>query len=61
MLASLRLWDEILAAAASSSVAKGGRRCPHLIYFPERTFNRDQFLQDVANLYSKYGGIIVVV
>ena len=48
--------------AASSAVAKREEGdAPHLIYFPERTFNRDQFLQDVANLYSKYGGIIVVV
>ena len=34
---------------------------PHLIYVPERQFNRDQFLADVDGVYKKYGRCIVVV
>jgi 6-phosphofructokinase 1 len=32
---------------------------PHLIYLPERPFNKKQFVQDVQNVYSKYGRCII--
>ncbi len=32
---------------------------PHLVYVPERTFDREQFLADVKAVYSKHGRCIV--
>ena len=34
---------------------------PHLIYFPERAFNVDNFLADVKATYEKYGRCIIAV
>jgi 6-phosphofructokinase 1 len=34
---------------------------PHLVYLPERTFDMDQFLADVKNVYDKYGRCIIAV
>ncbi len=34
---------------------------PHLIYMPERAFDKDQFLADVDRMYSKYGLCTVAV
>ncbi len=33
---------------------------PHIMCFPERSFNRDQFLDDVKKCYSKFGFVSVV-
>lgn len=32
---------------------------PHLIYVPERPFTKKQFVQDVQNVYAKYGRCII--
>lgn len=32
---------------------------PHLIYFPERSFDKDQFLKDVQATYNKFGRCII--
>jgi len=34
---------------------------PHLMYFPERPFDMDQFLADVKDVYYKYGYAVIVV
>jgi ATP-dependent phosphofructokinase / diphosphate-dependent phosphofructokinase len=34
---------------------------PHLIYFPEKPFSREQFLKDVKEVYDKYGRCVVAV
>ncbi len=34
---------------------------PHLIYLPERTFRKEQFLKDVDAVYKKYGRCIIAV
>jgi 6-phosphofructokinase len=34
---------------------------PHLIYLPEKSFSREKFLQDVKEVYDKYGRCIVAV
>lgn len=34
---------------------------PHLIYFPERPFSTEKFLEDVKAAYNKYGRCIVAV
>ncbi|MBM7562229.1 6-phosphofructokinase [Fusibacter tunisiensis] len=34
---------------------------PHLIYFPERPFEIDTFIEDVKKVYDKYGRCIVAV
>lgn len=47
--------------AASSIAQKYPDDGPHLIYFPERAFSIDKFLQDVKNVYDKYGRCIVAV
>ncbi|NLL51373.1 MAG: 6-phosphofructokinase [Peptococcaceae bacterium] len=47
---------------ASSAIArKYDADGPHLIYLPERVFNLDQFLQDVKEVYDKYGFCIIAV
>jgi len=42
-----------------------GKRCtkdaPHLIYFPERSFDTSQFLADVEKVYSRIGYCIAVI
>jgi 6-phosphofructokinase len=49
-----------IAAAAALARKKEGD-APHLIYLPERPFNEAEFLQDVKELYTKLGGVVVVV
>lgn len=34
---------------------------PHLIYVPERTFEKDKFLADVDEAYKKYGRCVIAV
>lgn len=34
---------------------------PHLLYFPERTFRKEQFLKDVDEVYKKFGRCIIAV
>jgi len=34
---------------------------PHLIYFPERPFTKEQFLKDVEKAYSKFGRCLIAV
>jgi len=34
---------------------------PHLIYVPERTFRKEQFLADVDQVYKKYGRCVIAV
>ncbi|MFZ5946275.1 MAG: 6-phosphofructokinase [Bacillota bacterium] len=42
-----------------------GKRCeedaPHLVYLPERTFDEEQFLVDVKNVYDKLGYVYVAL
>lgn len=49
----------LTAATALARVNKGDG--PHLIYFPERPFSKEQFLKDVEEVYSKYGRCLVTV
>lgn len=47
---------------ASSAIArKHEADGPHLIYLPERVFSMEQFLQDVKNVYDRYGLCIIAV
>ena len=34
---------------------------PHLMYFPERPFHMEQFIEDVRDVYYKYGYAVIVV
>ena len=47
--------------AASSIAQKYPDDGPHLIYLPERHFIIDNFIQDVKEIYDKYGRCIVAV
>jgi 6-phosphofructokinase 1 len=48
--------------AASSAIArKYDADGPHLIYLPERVFSMEQFLQDVKEVYDRYGICIIAV
>ncbi len=48
--------------AATALARTQGFAAPHLIYFPERTFDRAQFVADVKAAQEKYGyGIVVAV
>lgn len=49
-----------LAAAASLAVEKKGD-APNLIYFPERTFRLESFLEDVSDVYDRYARAVIVV
>ncbi|MCX8082891.1 MAG: 6-phosphofructokinase [bacterium] len=49
-----------LTAAASLARGREGDG-PHLIYFPERPFSKEQFLKDVEAVYAKYGRCVVAV
>ncbi len=49
-----------LAAAAALARDKEGD-APHLIYMPERPFNREEFLEDARKCVEKYGWVSVVV
>jgi 6-phosphofructokinase 1 len=46
------------AAAAAKKFPDDG---PHLVYLPERTFNIDNFLQDVKEVYDKFGRCVIAV
>lgn len=47
--------------AAASIAQKYPDDGPHLIYLPERPFVVEQFLQDVKDVYEKYGRCLVAV
>jgi 6-phosphofructokinase 1 len=48
--------------AATALARTQGFKAPHLIYFPERVFDRDRFIADVKAAQAKYGyGIVVAV
>ncbi len=47
--------------AASALARKNDKDAPHLIYLPERSFDEDEFLEDVKKLYDELGGVVVVV
>ena len=50
----------LVAATALARVQ--GFKAPHLIYFPERAFDKEQFIEDVKTARAKYGtGIVVAV
>ncbi len=48
-------------AAASALAREREGNGPHLIYLPERPFHQEEFLEDVAALHKKQGGVVVVV
>jgi 6-phosphofructokinase len=48
-------------AAAGALARKKTEAAPHLIYLPERPFKVDEFLEDVARLHRRFGGVVVVV
>ncbi|MCK5174154.1 MAG: 6-phosphofructokinase [Planctomycetes bacterium] len=48
--------------AATALARTGGFKAPHLIYFPERTFDKDSFVSDVKAAQAEYGtGIVIAV
>jgi 6-phosphofructokinase 1 len=47
--------------AASALAQKYPDDGPHLIYLPERAFHRDKFLNDVKDIYDKYGRCEIAV
>ncbi len=47
--------------AASAFARKYEDDGPHLIYVPERTFDKETFLKDVDAAYSKYGRCVIAV
>ncbi len=47
--------------AASTLGKEGDDDAPHLIQVPERTFNEEVFLEDVARIHSRLGRVFVVV
>lgn len=48
-------------AASSVLARKEEGKAPHLVYVPERGFSEEEFLGDVDALFSKKGGVVVVV
>ncbi len=48
-------------AAASALAREQEGDGPHLIYLPERPFRQEEFLEDVAALHKRQGGVVVVV
>ncbi len=48
----------VAASALARSSEDDG---PHLIYFPERPFSKEQFLKDVEGVYSKLGRCLITV
>ncbi len=47
--------------AASTFAKKYEDDGPHLIYMPERTFDKEKFLSDVDKMYSKHGRCVIAV
>ncbi len=48
-------------AAATALAKKQESDAPHLIYCPERPFNKEQFLEDAKDCIKKYGWVSIVV
>ncbi len=48
-------------AAAASLGKRSEKDGPHLIYFPERQFDENQFLKDARRIYQKYGWALIVI
>ena len=48
-------------AAASSLARKKKGDAPHLIYLPERPFDKEAFLRDVKKVYERKGQAVIVV
>ena len=48
-------------AAASALGKERPEDAPHLIYFPERRFNRERFLNEICEVYDAVGYVVVVV
>jgi ATP-dependent phosphofructokinase / diphosphate-dependent phosphofructokinase len=47
--------------AASAALARGDEAdAPHLIYMPERPFDRERFLSDVQDAYHRFGFVSIV-
>lgn len=53
--------DAGFLTAASAIAKKYPDDGPHLVYLPERPFDKDKFLQDVKSVYDKYGRCIIAV
>lgn len=53
----------LVGAAALAKLRKGAREDdgPHLIYFPERIFDMNSFLEDIREVHSKYGRALIAV
>lgn len=47
-------------SAAAALAKKNPQDAPHLIYMPERVFDKDKFLKDVKETYDKYGFVSIV-
>ena len=48
--------------AAATALAKNKESdAPHLIYCPERPFNKEEFLQDAKDCITKYGWVSIIV
>lgn len=47
--------------AASALARKFDGDGPHLIYLPERVFDREKFLADVKEVYARYGRCVIAV
>ena len=47
-------------AAAAAVAKKREADAPHLIYLPERPFDRERFLADVADCHRRYGWVSIV-
>lgn len=48
-------------AGAAALAKRDESDAPHLIYCPERPFDRDQFLEDAESCIEKYGWVSIVV
>lgn len=47
-------------AAASALAKRRDEDPPHLVYLPERAFDRDRFLADVADVHRRFGYVSIV-
>lgn len=47
--------------AAASVAQKYPDDGPHLVYVPEKAFNIDKFLQDIKEVYDKYGRCVIAI
>lgn len=45
---------------AAAALAQGSTSAPHILLLPERSFDRDAFLQRVAAVHKKYGFVSIV-